>query len=168
MQMKALVVHSFMFEMKERDVEEMVAEVKPSNLEIFYRHASKIAECVGTRYVQAYGSWVYKVYLDYRMHESQDGMDSGVGKFNKFERGQYKRKFLLDQEDLKLKFKRWIRKNIKKLCIESAQVFLNKILNHKVGPQVLESHNITLHVCRDTARRWMHLCGADTRRISKN
>ena len=29
-------------------------------------------------------------------------------------------------------------------------------------------HNITLPVCRDTARRWMHLCCADTRRISKN
>ena len=29
-------------------------------------------------------------------------------------------------------------------------------------------HNITLPVCRDTARRWMHLCGADIRHIYKN
>ena len=48
---------------------------------------------------------MYKVYLEYRVHESQEGMDLGVGKFKKFERGQYERKFLLDQEDLKLKFK---------------------------------------------------------------
>ena len=48
---------------------------------------------------------MYTVYLEYHVHKSQDSMDLGVGKFNKFERGQYERKFLLDQEDLKLKFK---------------------------------------------------------------
>ena len=105
MQMKALVMHSFIFEMNERDMEVMAAEVKPGNLEISYRHASEIAKRFVTRYVQASGSWVYKVYLEYRVHESQDGMDSGVVNFNKFERGQYERKFLLDQKDLKMQFK---------------------------------------------------------------
>ena len=61
-----------------------------------------------------------------------------------------------------------MRKNIKKLCVDSEHAFLNKMLKREVGPQVLESHNITLTVCQDTARRWMHLCGADTRCISKN
>ena len=104
---------------------------------------SDIAERVGTRYGQASGSWVYKVYLEYCVHESQDGMDLGVGNLNKFEHGQYKRKLLLDQEDLKLQFKGWMRKNIKKLCLDSEQAFLNKMLKRKVGPQVLESQNIT-------------------------
>ena len=61
-----------------------------------------------------------------------------------------------------------MRKNIKKLCVDSEHAFLNKMLKREVGPQVLESHNITLPVCQDTARRWMHICGADTRCISKN
>ena len=145
--------------------------MKPSNLEILYRHTSKTAKRVVMRYGQASGSWlykVYKVYLEYRVHELQDGMDSGVENFNKFERGQYERKFLLDQEDLKLQSKHLMRKNIKKLCVNSEQAFLNNMLKREVGQQVLESHNITLPVCCDTACRWMHLCGADTRRISKN
>ena len=83
----------------------MVTEVKPSNLEISYSHKSDITKSIVTRYGQASGSWVYKVYLEYRVHESQDGMDSGVVNFNKFERGQYERKFLLDQKDLKMQFK---------------------------------------------------------------
>ena len=61
-----------------------------------------------------------------------------------------------------------MRKNINKLCVNLSQAFLNKMLKRKVGLQVLELHNITLSVCRDTYRRWMHLCRADTRRISKN
>ena len=61
-----------------------------------------------------------------------------------------------------------MRKNINKLCVNLSQAFLNNMLKRKVGLQVLEFHNITLPVCRDTYRRWMHLCGADTRRISKN
>ena len=55
-------------------------------------------------------------------------MDLGVGNFNKFKCGQYERNFLLDQEDLNLQFKRWMRKNINNLCINSAQAFLIKIL----------------------------------------
>ena len=42
------------------------------------------------------------MYLEYRVHESQDGMDSGMGKFKNIKRGQYEHKFLMDQEDLKL------------------------------------------------------------------
>ena len=87
MQIKALVMHSFMFETNERYAEEMAAEVKPGNLEILYRHASNIAERVGTRYAQASGSWVYNMYPEYHMHKSQDGIDSAVGKFNKFDCG---------------------------------------------------------------------------------
>ena len=96
------------------------------------------------------------------------GRIAGNNKFNKFERGQYDRKFLLDHEDLKLQFKRWMQSNIKFLCVDSAQDFLNKMLKREMGLQVLESHSITLPVCRDNARRRMHLCGANTRRISKN
>ena len=141
--MKALVMHYFMFEMNERDVEEMAAEVKPGNLEISYRHAIKISKRVSTRYDQASVSWVYKVCLDYRVQELQDSMESGVVKFNKFERGKYERKFLLDQEYLKLQFKHWMQKNINKLCVDSAQASLNNTMKRKVGPQVLESQNIT-------------------------
>ena len=64
---------------------------------------------------------MYKVYLKYRVHNSQDGMDLGVGNFNRFERGQYERKFLLDHEYLKMQLKRWIQKNLKKLCVDTAQ-----------------------------------------------
>ena len=132
--MKALVMHSFMFDMNERDMEVMVTEVKPSNLEISYSHKSDITKSVVTRYGQASGSWVYKVYLEYRMQESQDDMDSGVGKFKKFECGQYEHKFLLGQEDMKLQFKRWMWNNIRKLCVNLSQAFLDKMLKHKVGP----------------------------------
>ena len=70
MQMKALVLHSFLFDMNERDEAELVAERTPGNLEISYQHASEIAARVGTRYGTS-GSWVYKVYLEYR------GLDCG-------------------------------------------------------------------------------------------
>ena len=94
-----------MFEMNKRDMELMAAEVKPDNLKILYRYVSEIAMRVVTHYGQASRSWVYKVYLEYCVYKAQDGMDLVVGKFNKFEHGQYERKFLLDQEDLKLQFK---------------------------------------------------------------
>ena len=42
------------------------------------------------------------------------------------------------------------------------------MLKRKVGTQALESHNITLTVCRDTVRGWIHLCGTNTRSTSKN
>ena len=42
MQMKALVLHSFLFDMNERDEAELVAERTPGNLEISYRHASEL------------------------------------------------------------------------------------------------------------------------------
>ena len=58
MHMKALVMHSFIFEMNERGVEEMTAEVNPGNLEILYRQSSQSANRVGMRYVQESGSWV--------------------------------------------------------------------------------------------------------------
>ena len=143
-------------------------EVKTGNLEISYRYTSEISERVGTSYGQASGSWVYEVYLEYRVHELQDGMVLGVGKFNRFECSQYERKLLMDQEDLKLQFNRWTRKNIKNLCVELSQAFLNKMLKREVGPQVLELHNITLTVCRNTTSRWIHLCGTATRRICQN
>ena len=42
--------------MNKRDMKVMAVEVKPGNLEILYRHASKISKRVVTRYGQASGS----------------------------------------------------------------------------------------------------------------
>ena len=40
-------------------------------------------------------------------------------------RGSYERRFLLHEEDLKNKFKKWMRKNLRKLTVDFAWEYLN-------------------------------------------
>ena len=42
--------------------------------------------------------------------------------------GSYERRFLLDGEDLKIKFKKWMKENLRKLTIELAWGYLNSKL----------------------------------------
>ena len=57
----------------------------------------------------------------------------GFGSFQNEKRGSWERQFLLDDEDLKIEFKRWLRKNIRRLTVDRAQRFLNDELLPKVG-----------------------------------
>ena len=65
--------------------------------------------------------------------------------------GTYERRFLLNHEDLKMKFKKWTRKNFRKLSVVLAWNYLNEKLLKEVEEATLASHNITR--CRKAKQR---------------
>ena len=69
--------------------------------------------------------------------------------------GTYERRFLLNHEDLKMKFKKWMRKNLRKLSVVLAWNYLNERLLKKVDEATLDSHNIYLPISKRTAQNWM-------------
>ena len=66
-------------------------------------------------------------------------------------RGSYERRFLLHEEDLKNKFKRWMRKNLRKLTVDLAWEYLNTKLLKNIKEETLLAHRILLPISKDTA-----------------
>ena len=65
--------------------------------------------------------------------------------------GTYGRRFLLNHEDLKMKFKKWMRKNLCKLSVVLAWNYLNGKLLKEVDEATLASHNISLLISKRAA-----------------
>lgn len=84
----------------------------------------------------------------------------GLGSFKQQRLGHYERSFLLEEEDLKVEFKMWMRSNIRKLTVEKAWVYLNSTLLKNFDENTLLANRICLPVSKDTAWRWMERCGA--------
>ena len=87
-----------------------------------------------------------------------EGDDDGPprpGDFHHRTMGTYERRFLLDHEDLKMKFKKWMRKNLRKLSVVLAWNYLNEKLLKEVDEATLASHNISLPISKRTAQNWM-------------
>ena len=82
--------------------------------------------------------------------------------------GKHERDFILSQEDLKRKFQRFMRKNVRKLSVTMAQTYINTKLLKGLSVETLSAHGLTLPVCRDTAWRWMVRCGAHLMSTEKN
>ena len=89
----------------------------------------------------------------------------GFGSFQNDMRGSYKRQFLLEEEDIKIDFKRYIRKTIRTVTVLKVQHYLNTELLPQLGEGVLESFGLSLPISRDTAWRWVRKCNAG--RISR-
>ena len=74
-------------------------------------------------------------------------------------RGSYERRFLLHEEDLKNKFKRWMRKNLRKLTVDLAWEYLNTKLLKNIKEETLLAHRISLPISKKCAWTWMKKCG---------
>ena len=125
-------------------------------------------------------SFVYRCYKEWRdgqevlaIEASEKGLElkSGRGYFLVDRRGSYERRFLLHEEDLKVQFRRWMRKHLRNLTVELAWKYLNNKLLKKVNKETLLAHRISLPICRDTAHTWMKKVGAgrmDTKKTYYN
>ena len=73
---------------------------------------------------------VYKAYKEWKEGERVESDNDGTprpGAFRHRTMGTYERHFLLNHEDLKIKFKKWMRKNLRNLSVVLAWEFLNKL-----------------------------------------
>ena len=95
--------------------------------------AKDLAEKAG-KLVGVSASFVYRAYKEWRdgqeelaIGEKEKGgnFDSNRGYFLQDRRGSYERRFLLHEEDLKIKFKKWMRENLRKLIVNLAWEYLN-------------------------------------------
>ena len=75
-------------------------------------------------------------------------------------RDSYKRPFLLEEEDIKIDFKRYIRKTLRTVTVLKVQEFLNTVLLPPVEGKVLALFGLSLPISPDTAWRWMLKCNA--------
>ena len=120
--------------------------------------AAGVGELLGTNKTA-----VYNAYKEWKEGERLDPDNDGPprpGAFNHRTKGTYERQFLLNHEDLKMKFKKWMRKNFHKLSVVLVWEYLNTKLLKEVDEATLRSHNISLPICKDTAHRWMLKCQA--------
>ena len=103
--------------------------------------------------------------------EGDDEGPSRPGAFCHRTQGSYERRFLLHEEDLKMKFKKWMRINLRQLTVKLAWKYLNTKLLKEVDEATLSSHNVSLPISRSTAFQWMNKCRAgrcDTKKIYYN
>ena len=105
----------------------------------------------------------YKEWCDGQEHhsikaEEEKNKFNGAGWFLQDNRGSYERRFLLDEQDLKIKFKTWMRLNLRTLTVDSAWEFINSKLLKKVPQETLLAHRISLPIARSTAYEWMLKC----------
>ena len=91
-------------------------------------HAKVLAEQAGFLLGMS-TSFVYRCYKEWgdgqevlAIEASEKGLElkSGRGYFLVDRRGSYERRFLLHEEDLKVQFRRWMRKNLRNLTDELA------------------------------------------------
>ena len=92
---------------------------------------------------------------------SDDDGRTRPGAFCAPKRGTYERRFLLNEEDLKFKLTKWMRKNLQRLSNELVWEYLNLTLLKEVDEGTLNSHNISLPISKSTALEWMKKCKAE-------
>ena len=121
--------------------------------------------CVG-------GSFVYRSYREWRNgqlqrqaqlekdDQSSKEIEPGLGWFEQDRRGCYARRFLMDEEDYKIKFKKWMRSNLRKLSVDIVWEYLITKFLKKVPEDTLLAHVISLPISQDTAWNWVIKCGA--------
>ncbi len=119
--------------------------------------ATEVAELVGSSYAT-----VYRAYGEWREGE-RTLEDDGVcrpGAFLAPLRGTYERRFLMLEEDYKMEFKKWMRKNLRKLSKELVWEYLNKVLLKQIPEATLRAYNVYLPINKATAYSWMLKCSA--------
>ena len=130
-------------------------------------HASVLAERSGAL-LGLSKTFVYKAYKEWRYGQEANAIvrqkknDDTIDKSGWFEgdkRGVYERSFILHEEDLKVKFTCWMRKNLRKMSVDLAWEFINSKLLKKIPEENLLAHRISLPICKRTAHQWMIKCG---------
>ena len=119
-------------------------------------HASFIAAEVAGLFASSVRT-VCRAYNEWRAGEREKDKDgpSRPGSFCSPTRGKHERDFLLKEEDLKSKFKKWMRTNLRKLSVDLVWGYLNTTLLKKVDDASLASYGISLPISRITAWAWM-------------
>ena len=88
-----------------------------------------------------------------RAIEAQEKKSLGVDSRGWFEvdrRGPYEHRFLLHKEDLKMKFIKWTRKNLRMLSVELSWSYINNTLLKEVREETVLAHGISLPILRQT------------------
>ena len=173
---KSICLRQFLFAMKQRDDNDLIDGSDESG-----RKAADIATTVGEMNLVSQRT-VYQYYKEWRDGEQfrkeevedrikiQNISDTtglyesiyGFGSFQNDMRGSYRRQFLLEEEDIKIDFKRYIRKTIRTVTVLKVQHYLNTELLPQLdeSERVLKSFGLSLPISADTAWRWMHKCNA--------
>ena len=145
-QKKAMLVMVFLKRMLNRDADQ-------SHFYKAGQYASDLAAEVGELFGSS-KSTVYRAYKDWKEGEMFEANDYGPrrpGSFRNPTTGIHERSFLLNHEDLKMTFKKWMRKNLRKLSVVLAWNYLNEKLLKEVDEATLASHNISLLISKRTA-----------------
>ena len=66
-------------------------------------------------------------------------------------RRSYERRFLLHEADLKNKFKKWMRKNLRKLTVDLAWEYFNTKLSKNINEETLLTHQNSLPISKGCA-----------------
>ena len=145
-QKKAMMVMVFLKYMQSRDADW-------SHFELGGKHASDIAaevgELLGTNKTTVYNA--YREWKEGEMLEADNDGPPRPGEFYHQTQGTYERRFLINHEDLKMKFKKWMRNNLRKLSVVLVWEHLNTKLLKEVDEATLSSHNISLPISKRTA-----------------
>ena len=94
-----------------------IRDADRSHFEVRGKHASDMAAKVGDL-LGTNKNAVYKADKEWKEGERVEGENDGPprpGAFHHRTVGTYERRFLLNNEDLRMKFKKWMRKNLRKL-----------------------------------------------------
>jgi len=105
------------------------------------------------------GSTIYKWSLEFREHDRHFKVDK---------RGTYERCVFVDNEDVKLRTKSWIKSNLRHLNRNKFARYVNNVLIPSsvegdaatVASIMKEKYHVTLPVCPETCGMWMLRCGA--------
>ena len=126
-QKKAMMVMVFLKYMMNRDED-------ASHFILGGRHALDIATEVGDLYGENKTA-VYNAYKEWKEGEVVTTSSNNVqrpGAFWHSTQGTRERHFLLDEEHLKITFKKWMRENLRKLSVTLAWEYLNSTLLKQV------------------------------------
>ena len=105
------------------------------------------------------GSTIYKWSLEFREHDRHFIVDK---------RGTYERCVFVENEDVKLRVKSWIKSNLRHLNRNKFARYVNNVLipssvegdTATVASIMKEKFHVTLPVCPETCGMWMLRCGA--------
>ena len=133
-----------------------------SHFKLGGKHALDIAVDVGDL-LGSNKTAVYNAYKEWKEVERFVADNDGPqrpGAFRHPTLGTYGRRFLLNEEDLKIKFKKCMRLNLRQITKNLAWEYLNTKLLKEVDEETLTSHNVSLPISCSTALRWMNKCKA--------
>ena len=118
--------------------------------------AVKVGELLGTNKISVYNA--FKEWKEGTILQGDNNREPRLEVFLKPTMGAYKRHFLLNEEDLKMKFKKWMQKNFCKLTVSLAWEYLNTKLLKQVVDATLLSHKINLPIFQTTTSEWIKKC----------